>query len=231
MISNIIPTNPPKWLKQFFKYELILAGVLLLFTLLISIVAIYAGLKSLGGNRSLFAILTPIANIYIFCITYILFIWIPLSIYSKLIMKSWKPLITNYKVALFSLPFLSSILGVLSLPSFRMPQPQSWEFYLPLAIWLAISTLLFYGLLYGVLVLYSNFRKTTSTPWFNLIHIPLYIIFTVLFTLPVQFEDINDAISRTVSNIFNFGIFPIPILFIIFLYLEYRAIKKLTIQK
>ncbi len=95
MISNPIQTNPPKWLKQLVKNELILALFTLIFILLFSLLALHAGLKSLAGDSSLVAILTPIGNIYIFCITSILFIWIPLSIYSKLIMKSWKPLIST----------------------------------------------------------------------------------------------------------------------------------------
>ena len=242
MASNLTKIQPnklhtPKWLKYLLILEIVYATLTLLVALPLFInfnikPPIHPYRYTRDEGLGLFiSTLTP---------------WLIMSFYTKILVKSWKQIFNKYRLATILVFVISVISGTITtmrseyeyLSKYRDLERQELFLGLLQSFWdkiflnlfvLSIYSFLFFGLLYGLIALYSNFKKTTSIPWWNVIYLPISVCFILMRNAQFYAHDYEiefNFTTKVIEQVLRFGFLSIPLIFLVFLILEYREMCK-----
>ena len=230
--------HTPKWLKYLLILEIVFASLGFLLTF-ITFFFTYFGTKSPSSSF-------PIEVGLVFLVIGMM-PWMTVSFYTKILAKSWNQTFIKYKVENV-IAFIISLITGIALTSYQYYVGLSQELKLDeklgstfQLLWanifwnlitISILTFIFFGLLYGLIVLYSNFKKSTSVPWWNFIYLPGSIYFVLILLAQIPAYNSGNYIFSTIFNkifgeqVLRFGFLSIPLIFLVFLILEYREVRR-----
>ena len=226
--------HTPKWLKYLLILEIVFASLGFLLTF-ITFFFTYFGTKSPSSSF-------PIEVGLVFLVIGMM-PWITVSFYIKILVKSWNQVFKTYRLISIIAANVSLIAGISLL---------IYEYYVSLSVklefkeklfdalqlfwndifWnlISISILSFviFGLLYGLIVLYANFKKITAVPWWNFIYLPGSIYFVLILLAQIPAYNSGDSEFNKIfgEQVLRFGFLSIPLIFLVFLILEYREVRR-----
>ena len=229
-LTQIEPNKPhtPKWLKYLLILEIVFASLGFLLVLLFFCL-IYFTNDPYKEDTVLIIIVGMMIP------------WIITSFYVKILVKSWKQVFLKYRLLINISLIISLVAGLITAvyealkytgnymtfyEKFLYALQSFWSDLLSYFYITIISSFSIFGLIYGLVILYLNFRKITSIPWWNFIYLPGVACFGLVLLFRILNSNSESEIIQILdAGLIRFEFLSIPLIFLVFLILEYREVR------